>query len=374
MRANVKFFFSISILCFLLTGCWGASGINEQLYIEALGVDYKDGKYIVYTESAIFSSIAKQEGGGAQTADSPVLVGVAEGETLTMAFRKLEKSSQFPLYYGHVQVILLSERVIKEKLDEVISHLAHDPLIRFTSWIFGTSEEIHKVLVAKSLFKQAPTYKVLFHPDKMLQRNHAVNPLSMQMLLRDGNEPFGSTIIPNIKLVKGKWLEDKEKPTFPITGGGYVIEDMQAKGKLSYEKLRGLEWLSKREKENKLEVTAGNTVVEIEIKGYKIKLKEPVKSELKYTIEVQAKAKIDENLNVVPRKELEKQIVELMKKDIKETYANGLSIKSDLYNLTRSTYRKSPSLVKKYALERDSLDSVKVAVQIVHSGSQKYKK
>ncbi|MFG6496570.1 Ger(x)C family spore germination C-terminal domain-containing protein [Fictibacillus sp. UD] len=270
-------------------------------------MDYKDGKYIVYTESAIFSSIAKQEGGGAQTADSPVLVGREEGDTLTMAFRKLEKSSQYPLYYGHVQVILFSERVINEKLKDVISHLGHDPLIRFTSWVYGTSEEIHDVLKAKSFFKQAPTYKVLFHPENMLNRNHSVNPLSMQMLLRDGSEPFGSAIIPNVKLVKGKWREDKDKPMLPTINGGYVLNRMNFKGKLNHKELYGLEWLTPQEKENKLEVALGGTVVEIEVKRYKIRLKEPVQNELKYTVEVKAKATIDENLDIVPRKALEKK-------------------------------------------------------------------
>ncbi|MBH0154790.1 Ger(x)C family spore germination protein [Fictibacillus sp. 5RED26] len=373
MRIKPKIMFPLFFLLLTLTGCWGSRGINEQLYIEALGVDYKDGKYIVYTESAVFSSIAKQEGGGAQAADSPVLVGKEEGDTLTMAFRKLEKSSQFPLYYGHVQVILFSDRVIKEKLSEVISHIGHDPLIRFTAWIFGTSEDISDVLKAKSLFKQAPTYKVLFHPDTMLIRNHSVNALSMQVLLRNGNEPFGSTIIPNVKLVKGKWLEDNDKPVLPTLNGGYVLKDMKFKGKLDYEQLRGQEWLTKEEKKNKLEVPLGDTVVQLEVNGYKIHLKEPVRRELKYTIEVKAKATIDENLDIVPRKELEKKIIQKMKKDIKQTYLNGLSIDSDIYNLTRSTYRKSPSLVKKYALQNDSLDSVKVKVQIVHAGSQKYK-
>ncbi|KZE67144.1 hypothetical protein AWM68_04615 [Fictibacillus phosphorivorans] len=371
---KIKILFMLSILCLLCTGCWGSRGINEQLYIEALGVDYKDGKYIVYTESAIFSSIAKQEGGGAQASESPVLVGREEGDTLTMAFRKLEKSSQFPLYYGHVQVILLSERVIKEKLSDVISHIGHDPLIRFTSWIFGTSEDITDVLKAKSLFKQAPTYKVLFHPDAMLQRNHSVNPLTMQVLLRNGNEPFGSTIIPNVKLVKGKWREDNDKPVLPTINGGYVLGDMKFKGKFNDEQLLGLEWLTNERKKNKLEVALGDTVVQLEMNGYKIRLKKPVQNVLKYTVEVKAKATIDENLRVVPRKELETRIVQKMKQDIRKTYLNGLSIDSDLYNLTRSTYRRSPSLVKKYALQENSLESIKVDVQIIHAGTQKYKK
>ncbi|MQR97579.1 Ger(x)C family spore germination protein [Fictibacillus phosphorivorans] len=374
MKNRWKFVLTLSVLSIFLSGCWGATGIGDQLYIEGLGIDYKDGKYIVYTESAVFSSIAKQEGGGGQTADMPVLVGQEKGDSITMAFRKLEKTSQFPLYYGHVQFILLSDRVIKEKLDVVLSHLGHDPLIRQTSWIFGTSEDLEDVLISKAPFKQAPLYKIMFHPENMLVRNHAVNPLNMQMLFRDGKEPFGSTIIPNINLTKNKWHEDKDRPHFPNVDGGYVIQKMKPKGRLTDKELRGLEWVTKRKKENKLEIPLGNTVVELEVKGYKVHLKKPVKNELKYTLEVKAKATIDENLNIDPRKELEKHLAKKIKREIRETYRNGLSIDSDLYNLTRSTYRKSPPLVKRYGLQSDSLESVKVDVKIVHSGSQKYKK
>ncbi|MDR0139530.1 Ger(x)C family spore germination protein [Metabacillus idriensis] len=370
---QVKLFMLLSSICLVLSGCWGSRGISDQLYIEALGVDYKDGKYIVYTESAIFSSIAKQEGGGSQPSESPVLVGKEEAESLTMAFRKLEKASQFPLYYGHIQVILLSERVINQKLEEVISHIGHDPLIRFTSWVFGTSEELSEVLKTKSLFNQAPTYKVLFHPDIMLSRNHAVNPLNMQMLLRGGNEPYGSILIPNVSITEGQWHEDEKKPPTPHVNGGFIVSKMKSKGFMPYEDLHGLQWLTEQQKENKLEITHEETVVELLVKGYKITLHEPVKDGLHYTVQLKTKAFIDESADEPSLASLKKKIQQEIKNDVQRTFENGLKLDADLYNLTESTYRKSPSLVKKYKLQEDSLSDIQVEVVIVNAGSQKYK-
>ncbi|MCM3596146.1 Ger(x)C family spore germination protein [Metabacillus idriensis] len=371
---ELKLIILLPSICLMLSGCWGSRGISDQLYIEALGVDYKDGKYIVYTESAIFSSIAKQEGGGgSQPSESPVLVGKEDAESLTMAFRKLEKASQYPLYYGHIQVILLSERVINQKLKEVISHIGHDPLIRYTSWVFGTSEDLSAVLKTKSLFNQAPTYKVLYHPDIMLSRNHAVNPLNMQMLLRGGNEPYGSILIPNVAITEGEWQEDEKKPSTPHVNGGFIVSKMKSKGFMPYEDLHGLQWLTEQQKENKLEITHEETVVELLVKGYKITLQEPVKDGLHYTVQLKTKAYIDESADEPSLSTLKKKIKQEIKNDVQRTFENGLEMDADLYNLTESTYRKSPSLLKKYKLQGDSLSDIQVEVVIVNAGSQKYK-
>jgi Ger(x)C family germination protein len=370
---HIHLFLLLSSISFVLSGCWGSRGISDQLYIEALGVDYKDGKYIVYTESAVFSSIAKQEGGGSQPSESPVLVGKEEADSVTMAFRKLEKASQYPLYYGHIQVILLSDRVINQKLEEVISDLGHDPLIRHTSWVFGTSEDLSEVLKSKSLFSQAPTYKVLFHPDIMLKRNHAGNPLNMQMLLRGGNEPFGSILIPNVIITEGEWQEDEKKPPTPHLNGGFIVSKMKSKGFMSYEDLRGLQWLTEEQKENKLEIPQQKTVVELLVKGYKISLHQPIKDGLHYTVQLKAKAFIDESVDEPSLTSLKKKIKQEIKNDVQRTFENGIKAGADLYNLTESTYRKSPALAKKYKLKENSLADVKIDVKIVNAGSQKYK-
>ncbi|MGM0921355.1 MAG: Ger(x)C family spore germination protein [Bacillota bacterium] len=370
---HIKLFLLLSSISIVLSGCWGSRGISDQLYIEALGVDYKDGKYIVYTESAVFSSIAKQEGGGSQPSESPVLVGKEEADSLTMAFRKLEKASQYPLYYGHIQVILLSERVINQKLEEVISHIGHDPLIRYTSWVFGTSEDLSEVLKTKSLFNQAPTYKVMFHPDIMLSRNHAVNPLNMQMLMRGGNEPYGSILIPNVFISEGKWQEDEKKPPTPQINGGFIVSKMKSKGFMSYEDLHGLQWLTEEQKENKLEIPHEKTVVELLVKGYKITLHQPVKDGLHYTVKLNTKAFIDESVDEPSLTSLKKKIKQEIKNDVQRTYENGIKLDADLYNLTASTYRSSPELTKKYKLREDSLSEIQIEVVIVNAGSQKYK-
>lgn len=50
-------------LSLLLTGCWDIREVQDINYISAIGVDYKDGEYIIYAQMLDFSSVAKQEGG-----------------------------------------------------------------------------------------------------------------------------------------------------------------------------------------------------------------------------------------------------------------------------------------------------------------------
>lgn len=46
----------------LTTGCWGMKEIQAQTYGSALGIDYKEGEFILYFQALNFADIAKQEG------------------------------------------------------------------------------------------------------------------------------------------------------------------------------------------------------------------------------------------------------------------------------------------------------------------------
>ena len=51
----------LSMLSLLLSGCWDNKEVQDINYITALGIDYKDNKYIIYVQMLDFATIAKQE-------------------------------------------------------------------------------------------------------------------------------------------------------------------------------------------------------------------------------------------------------------------------------------------------------------------------
>ncbi|MFK9116608.1 hypothetical protein ACJEBK_06925 [Peribacillus frigoritolerans] len=48
-------------LFLFLSGCWDEKTIQDFHYITAIGIDFKDGEYIVYTQLVDFAAVAKTE-------------------------------------------------------------------------------------------------------------------------------------------------------------------------------------------------------------------------------------------------------------------------------------------------------------------------
>ena len=60
-RAMKRILMLLSMLSLLLSGCWDNKEVQDINYITALGIDYKDNKYIIYVQMLDFATIAKQE-------------------------------------------------------------------------------------------------------------------------------------------------------------------------------------------------------------------------------------------------------------------------------------------------------------------------
>lgn len=63
MKKNKRIVIFLFIMCTFLTGCWDQRELHHVLYINSLGIDFKDNNYIIRPQFINFSNIAKQEGG-----------------------------------------------------------------------------------------------------------------------------------------------------------------------------------------------------------------------------------------------------------------------------------------------------------------------
>jgi len=45
----------------LLSGCWDVYEAQRMYYVDGLGIDYKDGQYVIYMQLINFTNVAKFE-------------------------------------------------------------------------------------------------------------------------------------------------------------------------------------------------------------------------------------------------------------------------------------------------------------------------
>lgn len=67
-------------VCMTITGCWSATEVQNASYAKAIGIDYKDNKFIIYVQLLDFSNIAKSEAGGKANEKAIVWVGKGKGK------------------------------------------------------------------------------------------------------------------------------------------------------------------------------------------------------------------------------------------------------------------------------------------------------
>ncbi len=147
----------------LLPGCAGIKNIQDLNYIVAIGMDFDKEKnlYKVYLQGINFANVAKQE--GAKSVEHiPNFIAEATGETLNIAVSKLYKKSEPPLFFGHVNTLLLSNRLVEHKFAEVIQEVGRNRSIRETIRIVTTNEDIREILNVTALYNYPSIFTVIF--------------------------------------------------------------------------------------------------------------------------------------------------------------------------------------------------------------------
>ena len=209
----MKKFFLLLPLFFCLSSCWDYSEPSAQNYVLGLGIDYED-KFILSIETV------KITGEPSSLSASGGVIIESEGKTLFEALHNASGKAGKSLYWGHTELIILSETVAKEHLNEVCD-------------LISRSNEIYSN-VNLSVSKSVPAREILSAktPGEGMVSTHIANIFEneenshrfvcCELWQLQRNFPY--TLIPVIH------LED-----FPIVYGSAVIRDKRISEYLSGE-------------------------------------------------------------------------------------------------------------------------------------------
>lgn len=109
------------LCCVLLSGCWDRIEINDLAIVLATGIDYEDGK--VQLTSQIFIPRKASAGDSSGSGGSPsgvTMIRTAEGRTIAEALNRLQRKVPRNMFWGHCEVIIISEQAGKRGIREYI--------------------------------------------------------------------------------------------------------------------------------------------------------------------------------------------------------------------------------------------------------------
>lgn len=129
----------LSVFSLLLTsGCWDAIEIEKRAVVVALAVDqsplgHKVSIQIPNPRKTVGGGGGEDDGGGGGGAGAVELFS-EEGRTLQEVFMQIENETNFPLFTGHTQILLIGEELAKNGTRDLIEGLRRNQQIRRHLW------------------------------------------------------------------------------------------------------------------------------------------------------------------------------------------------------------------------------------------------
>ncbi|WP_100403224.1 Ger(x)C family spore germination protein [Bacillus sp. FJAT-42315] len=338
--------FFISLLP--LAGCWDANEPERMVYIQGLGVDYKDGEFVVYLQMLNPGLIAKSEAtSGVQ--QSTVVVGRGSGKTVNEAAFDVYRSSQRRLFWGHLSFFIFTEEALKNKaLEKTIDLFDRYRETRYGIDIFATKEPLFDMMTTLPALKASTAYTKLNEPEASYKQSSFVKHVDMRELLIALNEPPHETTIPYVEITKKSWKSDEGmKPAIQMAGIA-SITTKKLKDVISYENMKGLRWLNNDLKRAELSIKVKELDISLLVEKVKAKKKPIVKgNDIHFKLSIDVTVLLREIATERKLNEIEKSAEKVIKQEVIAVYKEGLKTDSDLFRLSETLYREDVQAWKK---------------------------
>ncbi|SMF48977.1 germination protein, Ger(x)C family [Paenibacillus barengoltzii J12] len=368
-------------LILLLTGCWDMKEAQNINFITALGVDYENGRFVIYAQLLDFSDIAKQEG-AVETGHGEVWIGKSEGRTIDEALISLYPASQQRTSWTHVRTIIFSKALLDKHLPEAVNGLIQTRDLRYTPWVFGTDQKLPDILKSISLLNESVLNSALLDPEELFKLYSYVEPLRLIKLMDGVKEPAVTKLLPLVSWTEGVWKGDGEPTPQVKLVGAYAIAQGKNRGLVDSEMLQGARYVKFRRMISfplPLVLDEGAPVtINIAHRDPDIQIG-PGNDPIRVNLNVRAKAYITELAadSGITSARLRAAAAETIEREIRRSFDAAKAKQIDLYNLEEMIYRHDQERWKKLRSQGKplisimELDQVHVEVNLIHSSSHK---
>ncbi|MCO0597491.1 Ger(x)C family spore germination protein [Peribacillus butanolivorans] len=371
----------ILLLCVsILSGCWDSNEPERLVYANGLGIDYKDGKVIVYLQIINVKGLAKSESGGDPSTLSQADVGRASGNTLDEAIFNLYNTSDRRIYWGHISFVIFSEEALKAGgLRYTADFLDRYRETRYRIFFFMTKDPIKDAMLISPIENISVAFSKLSDPDGNYNQSSFIPPINLREIIIELDEPAHQVAIPLLKITE-QWTGQKKKKRDLLMERVAIISENKIKTILPKKVMNGGRWFNKdfvRDSVTIFPETKNDAFVVIYDKKTKIIPVVEKNGTVRFDVKMKLKASVEMMIKDITRKQYEKEIKRSIKKEINKTYQYTQKRDIDLLRLSKTLYRKDNKAWKKVEikgripLEEDTLRSIQIDVEIQDTGKQR---
>lgn len=350
---RIKF---LILLLPLLSGCYNYRELNDLGITTAVSIDYKDNNFYVIAE--VINPIKQQDASSSN--NSPFVNYNSSSSSLQDAFRKVVLESPRQLYAAQLEIIVLSEEVVNNHLEEVLEYFARDPEARTEiKIIVAKTEDSTKAITLQTLLTSLSSSNIINSLDLQSKVLGMTYPVTLNELLNMYIDPYLEVVLPSMTLY-GNYEIGDEKENITTSSpkaivkidGSTITKDNKILGYLDLEESKILNLINGKLKEtiikmnyydgyiifepNRIKVSREldikNNIIKIDISGYS-KTKE-----IQSNIDLKDPKEV-EKLNKALNMELEKKITDTFN-SIREKYDTDVFGFQELYYRTNYKYFK----------------------------------
>lgn len=350
---RIKF---LILLLPLLSGCYNYRELNDLGITTAVSIDYKDNNFYVIAE--VINPIKQQDASSSN--NSPFVNYNSSSSSLQDAFRKVVLESPRQLYAAQLEIIVLSEEVVNNHLEEVLEYFARDPEARTEiKMIVAKTEDSTKAITLQTLLTSLSSSNIIKSLDLQSKVLGMSYPVTLNELLNMYIDPYLEVVLPSMTLY-GNYEIGDEKENITTSSpkaivkidGSTITKDNKILGYLDLEESKILNLINGKLKETIIKMNYYDGYIIFEPNRIKVSRELDIKNNIiKINISGYSKTKeIQSNINVKNPKEVEKLNkalnMELEKKvtdtfnSIREKYDTDVFGFQELYYRTNYKYFK----------------------------------
>lgn len=350
---RIKF---LILLLPLLSGCYNYRELNDLGITTAVSIDYKDNNFYVIAE--VINPIKQQDASSSN--NSPFVNYNSSSSSLQDAFRKVVLESPRQLYAAQLEIIVLSEEVVNNHLEEVLEYFARDPEARTEiKIIVAKTEDSTKAITLQTLLTSLSSSNIIKSLDLQSKVLGMDYPVTLNELLNMYIDPYLEVVLPSMTLY-GNYEIGDEKENITTSSpkaivkidGSTITKDNKILGYLDLEESKILNLINGKLKETIIKMNYYDGYIIFEPNRIKVSRELDIKNNIiKINISGYSKTKeIQSNINAKDPKEIEKLNkalnMELEKKitdtfnSIREKYDTDVFGFQELYYRTNYKYFK----------------------------------
>lgn len=252
----------ILLIPLLLTGCYNYQELNDLAITTGVSIDYDQETKEFIVIAQVINPEKEQD--AKSSTETSFINYESKGKSLREAIRTIILDSPKRLYGSQLQILILSENVLYEKLPDVIDFFIREPELRPEfKIIIAKDEKALEGISIQTLLDDLSSSNILSSLETQSERIGITTVVSLNELANMYLNPYLEIVLPSM-IVKGNIKEGESKENLSTTKDETTIE-VQTTGVFKNNKFLG--YLTEEESKtlNLIRGDIKNTIINMEI-------------------------------------------------------------------------------------------------------------